>query len=277
MKTVRCYFPGPRFPSVSVTGSRCDLDCPHCMGRPLSAMLPAETPEALKSLAGKLNADDAIGLLLSGGCGADGVVPLEQFSDVIRSIKDTTSLKINAHIGYPRRGTVDRLVKAGVDTFSLTFPMSDEIGKRYLCLDDALSRYDETVEDLLSLGARVIPHALIGLGDQDEDEAGLSTLSSYDPKSLVVIVFTPLKGTPQSTARAPSDKRIIETLASARDTMRRTSIVLGCMRPRGRTELEVRLFEDLVDGIVMPSTAALKAVASTVSLERFEGCCALYL
>ncbi len=277
MKAVRCYFPGPRFPSISVTGSRCDLCCPHCMGLTLSAMLPAETPEALTSLAGRLAADDALGFLLSGGCGADGVVPLERFSDAIRSIKNATSLKINAHIGYPRRETVDRLVKAGVDTFSVTFPISDGIGKRYFCVDDALSRYEETVEDLRSLGAKVIPHALIGLGDQVEDAAGLNVLASYDPKSLVVIVFTPLRGTPQSNVSAPSDVRIIETLVSARDAMRRTNIVLGCMRSRGRPELEASLFEGVVDGIVMPSTAALRAVSGKVSLERFEGCCALYL
>ncbi|HUW43329.1 MAG TPA: hypothetical protein VMW02_03735, partial [Thermoplasmata archaeon] len=159
-------------------------------------MLPAETPNALLSLANKLSDDDALGFLLSGGCGADGVVPLAGFSDAVRSIKDTTRLKINAHVGHPRRETVDRLVKAGIDVFSVTFPMSDKIGKRYLGIDNALSRYEETADGLRDSGARVVPHALIGLGDQTEDIAGLGALASYNPKSLVVIVFTPLRGTP---------------------------------------------------------------------------------
>ena len=277
MKTVSCYFPGPRFPSVSVTGPRCDLGCPHCMGLPLSAMLPAETPDALLSLANKLSDDDALGFLLSGGCEADGVVPLVEFSDAVRSIKDATHLKINAHVGYPRRGTVDRLVEAGIDTFSMTFPMSDKIGKRYLGIDSALSRYEETAGGLRDLGARVVPHALIGLGDQAEDVAGLSALASYNPESLVVIVFTPLRGTPLSTAPALPDARLVETLAFARSAMQHTNLVLGCMRPHGKIEAEARLIEESLDGIVMPSNAALRAVSGKVALERYEGCCALYL
>jgi len=277
MKTVSCYFPGPRFPSISVTGPRCGLECPYCMGLPLSTMLPAETPTALLSLADKLSDDDAFGFLLSGGCGADGVVPLAGFSDAIRSIKDTTHLKINAHVGYPSREAVSRLVDAGIDAFSVTFPMSDEIGKRYLGIDNALARYEETADALRGLGAKVVPHALIGIGDQTEDVAGLSTIASYNPESLVVIVFTPLRGTPLSTASAPPYARILETLAFARSAMQRTNLVLGCMRPRGKTEMEARLIEESLDGIVMPSTAAVKAVSGKVTLERREGCCALYL
>jgi len=277
MKTVSCYFPGPRFPSVSVTGPRCGLECPHCMGLPLSTMLPAETPDALLSLANKLSDDDALGFLLSGGCGANGAVPLGGFSDAVRSIKDATNLKINAHVGYPRREAIDRLVDSGIDAFSVTFPMSDEIGKRYLGIDNALSRYEETANGLRDIGARVVPHALIGLGNQNEDVAGLSVLASYNPKSVVVIVFTPLRGTPLSTAPAMPDARIVETLAFARSAMQHANLVLGCMRPRGKTEVEARLIEGSLDGIVMPSTAALRAVSGKVALERYEGCCALYL
>jgi uncharacterized radical SAM superfamily protein len=277
MKTVSCYFPGPRFPSVSVTGPRCGLECPHCAGLPLSTMLPAETPDALLSLANELSDDDALGFLLSGGCGADGVVPLGEFFEAVRSIKDATHLKINAHVGYPRQEAVDRLVEAGIDAFSLTFPMSDKIGKRFLGIDNALSRYEETADGLQNLGARVVPHALIGLGDQTEDATGLSVLASYNPKSLVVIVFTPLRGTPLSGASPLPDTRIVETFAFARSAMQRANLVLGCMRPRGKTEMEERLIEESLDGIVMPSAAALRAVSGKVALENYEGCCALYL
>jgi uncharacterized radical SAM superfamily protein len=247
------------------------------MGLPLSTMLPAETPDALLSLANQLSDDDALGFLLSGGCGADGIVPLGGFYDVVRSIKDSTHLKINAHVGYPRREGIGRLVEAGIDVFSLTFPMSDKVGKRYLGIDNALSRYKETAGGLLDSGARVVPHALIGLGDQTEDVAGLSTLASFDPKSLVVIVFTPIRGTPLSVAPALPDARIVETFAFARSAMQRANLVLGCMRPRGKTEMEARLIEDSLDGIVMPSTAAIRVVSGKVALERYEGCCALYL
>jgi len=277
MKIVSCYYPGPRFPSVSVTGARCGLECPHCAGLPLSGMLPAETPEALLSLAGKLSKDGALGFLLSGGCGNDGVVPLDGFLESVRAIKNTTRLKINAHVGYPHREAIDRYAGAGIDTFSVTFPINDKIGKRYLCIDNAMSRYEETVEGFRNLRAKVVPHVLIGLDDQTEEIEGLSVLASHNPKSLVVIVFTPLKGSPLSNAPPPTEARIVETLSFIRSAMRHTNLVLGCMRPRGRIEMEAHLIEELLDGIVMPGTAALRAVTGKVSLKRYEGCCALYL
>lgn len=277
MKTVSCYFPGPRFPSVSVTGSDCALRCPHCAGLPLSAMLPAKTPNALLSLARRLSEDGALGFLLSGGCDSCGVVPLGRFLGAIRSIKEETGLRINAHIGYPGREDLGRLVETGIDSFSVTFPMSDRIGAEVLGIENALSRYDEIADGPLKAGGRFVPHALIGLGDEQEDAAGLELLASYEPKSIVVIVFTPIKGTPLSDASPPADERIAVALATARELMPRANLVLGCMRPRGKTELEGRLIEETLDGIVMPSVAALRNISGRVGMKRLEGCCALYL
>jgi len=277
MKIVNCYFPGARFPSVSVTGSDCDLRCPHCAGLSLSAMLPAKTPEALLSLARKLSDDGALGFLLSGGCNSYGVVPLRRFIGAIRSIKEETGLRINAHIGYPGREDLRELVGTGVDSFSITFPMSDRIGSEVLGIENALSRYDETTNGLLEAGGRFVPHALVGLGSEQEDIAGLERLASHEPKSLVVIAFIPMKGTPLSGASSSADDGIVRRLASARDLMPRANIVLGCMRPRGRVELEKTLIEEFLDGIVMPNAAALRALSGRVSAKRFEGCCAVYL
>jgi hypothetical protein len=42
------------FPTISVTGTACALNCKHCEGKVLKTMYPATTPEKLFALATKL-------------------------------------------------------------------------------------------------------------------------------------------------------------------------------------------------------------------------------
>src|SRR5512137_3052819 len=80
-------FHGDRFPTISVTGRACSLNCKHCGGRVLSTMHSAETPEKLFALAEGLKTNGAAGFLVSGGCLLDGSVPLEKFTPVLGKIK----------------------------------------------------------------------------------------------------------------------------------------------------------------------------------------------
>jgi len=278
MKTVICYSPGKSFPSVSLTGGHCELGCPHCMGRPLSAMLPAQTPEKLCEIAAGLAGRGALGFLLSGGCSSESVVDLEPYLEAIKSIKRGTNLKINAHIGFPRAGSVRRIVSSGIDAFSLTYPTSDRVGKEFLMTEGAVGRYDETVKALVGEGAgKVVPHILLGIGTPEEDARAVENISTEPPASLVVIAFRPIRGTPFEVANATPDSRIIAPIELARELMPDTKIVLGCMRPRGRVEMEKYLVENLLDGIAMPSGGLARSLSSSISLERVPGCCAVYL
>ena len=275
MRKVACYVPGARFPSISVTGEECALGCPHCAGRPLAAMLPARTPGKLSEIASKLADDGAIGFLLSGGCSADGILHLDGFLDAIRSIKSTTNLKINAHVGLPRASDAARLAGSGIDSFSITYPMSDRIGRQVLLVDDAMARYREAFTALSGAGAKVIPHALLGLGSCDEDISGMEAIGEDPPGSLVAIAFIPLEGTPLGAMAPTPDSRIIEPLKFARAIMPGTKLVLGCMRPRGKLEMERFLVENILDGIAMP--AVRTARNGKTSFETVEGCCAVHL
>jgi len=278
MRKVSCYRPGPRFPSISITGARCELGCPHCAGRPLSAMLPAETPERLCEIAGRLDADGALGFLLSGGCAPDGVLHLEAYLDAIKHIKRTTGLRINAHVGFPREREAAMLASSGIDSFSITYPMTDGIGKRFLAVGDAMARYREASEALAGAGAgKVVPHALIGLGDPREDAQGIKALAEEPPRSLVVIAFIPLRGTPLEGKEPAQESRIIGSLELARELMPGTKLVLGCMRPRGRIEMERHLIETVLDGIAMPAVGTAAALAGKVHISDVEGCCAVHL
>jgi len=275
MRKVSCYRPGPRFPSISVTGAHCGLGCPHCAGRPLGAMLPAETPDRLCEIAGRLADDGALGFLLSGGCSVDGVLHIEGYLDAIKTIKSTTDLKINAHIGFPRSGDTAKLAGSGIDSFSITYPVSDRIGAQSLLVGNAVARYGEAYAALSDAGAKVIPHALLGLGSLQEDIRGIELLGEDHLRSLVVIAFMPLKGTPLESKPPTPEAHIIESLKVARDVMPEAKIVLGCMRPKGRPEMERFLIENILDGIVMPASRALDP--EKVSIEAVEGCCAIHL
>ena len=109
-RVVDCYFPGNDFPAVSVTGSLCALRCKHCSGVFLKSMLRAADPEALVERARQLSDAGATGFLLTGGSDSRGRVPISAFADAIKVIKETTTLRINAHVGLMPRPELARLV-----------------------------------------------------------------------------------------------------------------------------------------------------------------------
>ena len=60
--------------SISVTGNQCEQDCAHCGGHYLKAMLPISAMEA----------SSATSFLISGGCKADGTVPIGEHVDQLK-------------------------------------------------------------------------------------------------------------------------------------------------------------------------------------------------
>jgi len=278
MRTVRCFFLGKEFPAISITGSECAIGCPHCMGQPLKGMLSAKTPDRLIEIANELDSKKSIGLLLSGGCDLDGVLPIGRFVDAIRRIKDSTNLRINIHPGFPRSSDSVLLASLGVDAFSINYPLTDEIAYRYMGIRNGSARFRETVESLRNNGARrVIPHVLIGLGEPDEELRGLKELREFSPSSIVFIAFFPLRGTPLSSKMPVPPERIYDTVMSAREIFPTSNLVLGCMRPKGYHEMEIALISEALDGIVMPSKKAISTRYPGITIEKFKGCCSLYL
>ncbi len=278
LKEVSCYHPGRLFSAISITGARCALQCPHCMGRSLSSMTPAENPQKLVDLAYALADRGALGFLLSGGFDSHGSLPVGNYIDAIRRIKETTQLRINAHIGYPHRGDIESLVRSGIDVYSINFPMGDRVGEEYLRIENAMAKYKKTVDGLVNAGAeKVIPHALIGLSEIEEDLKGMSILAKNPPEALVIIAFVPKRDTSLASRSPTSATRIISTLEQVRLQMPDTTLVLGCMRPRGQLSAEEYIIDNLIDGIVLPSRSVQRKVADRVLFKHLDGCCALYL
>src|SRR3990172_208693 len=103
------------FPTISVTGNTCALNCKHCGGRVLETMNPALSPDELFDLGTELKHNGAKGVLVSGGCLPDGSVPLDEFVPVLWRFKQELGLTVFVHTGIIKQETAVALKKAGVD------------------------------------------------------------------------------------------------------------------------------------------------------------------
>lgn len=276
--SLTCYTPGRRFPSISVTGRSCDLSCRHCAGAYLRSMMPAMTPEALEATAARLSRDGCEGFLLSGGSTRSGEVPLGRFSKTIGRVKESTDLKINAHVGLMDRDGLSALVAAGVDAFSVDVYGTDSAVKDTLGLEAVAEDYLRMIEDLRDLGAPlVVPHLCVGIerGRVVGELTAINRLAEIRPEVVVMLVFIPTKGTPYATAPSPRREDVIAVISHALDAMPGTRINLGCMRPRIDRALEAEAARAGISGLAVPSNAVKADLARDgYRIVERETCCA---
>lgn len=278
-KVLDCYYPGRAFPSVSTTGTSCSLRCKHCSARYLEGMIPATEPAELLSLAHAVADAGGSGFLVSGGSDARGRVALDSFLPVIKEIKATTSLTINAHIGLSRKKDLRELVGSGIDAFSVDVYGDDETVREVLGIPAKADDYLSVVKDLMDLGApTVAPHMCVGVrgGELVGEMAAVGKLAALSPRTFVLISFIPTKGTEYESRAPPSGDAILSVIRAARSAMPDTRLVLGCMRSRRDRSWESDAVSAGLDGIVLPSTAVVDAAsASGRTVRKKVTCCAI--
>jgi uncharacterized radical SAM superfamily protein len=251
-----------QFPTVSVTGTACALNCKHCGGKVLETMRPAETPEKLFWLAEKLKQNDALGCLVSGGCLPDGSVPLGGFVPAIEKIKRELGLTVFVHTGIIGSDAAVALKAAGVDAALIDIIGSDETIKKIGNLNVTVKDYATSLNALHQAGLNLVPHVIVGLHDgklKGELEA-LKIIASVKPSAVVVIAFMPIRGTAMAKVKPPQPADIAKVTATARLMFPRTPLALGCVRPKGkhRAETDVLALKAGVDAIAFPSEEAIK-------------------
>ena len=273
-----CYYPARGFPSVSTTGRSCSLSCKHCAGRYLEGMVPATGPDELLSFARALAGSGGSGLLLSGGSDPTGRVRLDRFVPAIREIKDSTPLKINAHVGLTPRGELESLVASGVDTFSVDVYGDDETVHEVLGVSAGARDYIGVVGDLIDLGAEVAPHICVGIrgGRTGHEREAVRMLARLSPKTLVFISFIPTRGTAYESCPAPRGEDVVSVIRGARSALPGTRLLLGCMRSKRDRSWEVDALRAGLDGMVLPSDETVRAASALGYAIRKKGtCCAL--
>lgn len=279
-KTLGVSRPSPGYPSISITGGKCDLECPHCEGLYLNGMMQADEPEALYETLSRLSREGARGALLSGGFNRNGYVPFSPYLDVIKKIKDETDLYISVHPGLMPGNLVKDLARAGVDMASFDLVGDDSTIELISGIDKTTENYRETLEHLVDNMPRVVPHICLGLheGVLKGESKALEIAGNYDISALVFLVLRPTPGTPFEEVEPPSPEKVGAFISKARVLFPEIPLSLGCMRPRGemRTDYEIKVLEAGIDRIELPSPEALeKATDLGLEPKEFDACCAV--
>lgn len=275
---LKIYYPLPKFPPISLSGTQCRLSCQHCNREYLRGMRPATTPEALVALAHRLKAQGAHGVLLSGGSDRDGgILNLPDLLDAIHRIKAETGLILNIHPGLVDKETARALApdNDGVDFASLEIP-SDATIRDVFGLDATRADYVATYHRLRDAGVNVVPHVAVYDGTEDRLLAGLEDTA---PEVIVIIVFSPTPNTPMAAAATPTPAMTGDVIRRIGERFPAAELALGCMRPRNRAlrdALELAALEAGVLRMELPSRRTQTIARDRGhTLQRFDTCCAL--
>ncbi len=272
---LKTYYPLPKFPPLSLSGTTCMLHCRHCDATYLSGMLAAETPEALLGRGRALRSRGAIGVLLSGGSAEQGaLLNLASLTDAIRQLKQETGLILNLHPGLIEADTARRLA---VDFASLDIP-STEVIRNVLGLKATTADYIATYHTLCAAGIEVVPHITVYTGNEAQLLRPIAGTEST-PHVIVVLVFTPTPNTPLAEAPAPAPQTVAKVITEVQTLFPKAEMALGCMRPRSRVVREAIEWAALQAGVTrmeLPSQKVLhKAREAGYEITAFEACCAL--
>lgn len=265
-----------RYPALSLTGNRCELQCEHCRGRLLDPMIQVSEPEDLIRKGVSLHKQGAHGILLSGGSDREGRLPWARYFDAIRALVETTGLYLSAHVGFPDLDTCRQLEKNGVRQ-ALLDVMGDEQTASEVYHLKGLQTVGEAMESISRSALQLVPHIVAGLhyGRMKGEEEALRMLSRHHPAVLVVVVLTGLKGTPMAGITPPSPLEVARLIAKARLLMPHLPISLGCERPRNKegTAMEKLALRAGVTRMAVWSDEVL-AEASRLGLRpRFQPTC----
>jgi uncharacterized radical SAM superfamily protein len=255
--------------TISVTGPKCELNCAHCGGHYLQHMKSLDSINQASDIQGK-------SCLISGGCGADGGVPLAAVANRLQELKQER--RYNLHVGLVDASDIDKLA-AIADMISFDFvgdtDTIHEVFGTTRTVEDYVACYK-----LLRQRCQVMPHICIGLrgGKISGEYQALELLRQLGTDGLTFIVFTPTKGTIFANRQPPELTEVIELFVKARQMFPDIPLHLGCLRPRGRyrTELDQWAVKSGLNTLVNPTPAAVRLAESLgLTMSRGEECCSL--
>ncbi|MHC1710437.1 MAG: hypothetical protein AB9819_08550 [Methanomassiliicoccales archaeon] len=269
MRTIAVYRPGKAFPSFSVTGTQCQLRCEHCQGRFLKGMAPADGPQGLLALADDLRSQGGTGFLLSGGCDAHGKVPLLPYADAVRKIKTTTQLMVNIHPGLVSEEEAGILASSLADRVSFDLVLDEDVIRHRMHLDRSP---DDNLRSFSALcrafPGRVAPHVLLGTGREERELEAVREACREDVPCVILLSLVGEKVDDW-------EGRLLRAVEEARRHDR--TVLMGCMRPRGNPELEMKALEAGAAGMASPSAGTMKRIKERGwSVEERQYCCALH-
>ena len=270
----------PNFLAASVTGRGCGLLCDHCKAKLLKPMIPTQTPEALWDFASRVAKQGGEGMLLSGGCTKEGIVPLARFAETIARIKQQLGLKMAIHSKFVTRPLAEALAKTGLDSVMVDAPASERIIQEVFHLKDyGFANVEETLDLLEEFGLPAAPHLLLGFGEESNRAAELDRilgiLEGRPLQSLVVVFLMPLPGTPMPKPEPMPLREVDTVFQRLRAMFSDCPVFLGCARPPGKYQikLEMLALKHRFEGIAFPSDETVELARKRRYAIQFRECC----
>lgn len=267
-----------KYPAVSITGDKCALNCDHCRTKILAPMIAAPTPALLIENCLKLAKKGNIGVLLSGGCDAQGRLPWQPFLSAIREVKDRTGLFVSVHSGLIDPATALALRQAGVDQALIDVIGDDRTFQDIYHVDFGVARIRASLEALQQAGLPVIPHIVCGLhyGKISGERQAVEMIAAFDVAQLVIVSLMRIPGTPLWDCEPPAAEAVAEIIAHARLKMPNVDISMGCARQRGNARLDVLAIDAGVNRLALPSEeAVLRARHYGLEIHYQRTCCSV--
>lgn len=283
-RRVDFFFPGMfrvdgrkgRHRALSVTGSRCDLQCEHCRGLLLSSMTPAPTPGDLVRRCAELSSKGIRSVLVSGGCDRHGRLPWDRFEDALREVKETTGLFLSVHAGLLDARTARSLRRAEVDQVLIDVVGDRDTLGEILHLEAGPQDVLRSLETLRDEGISLVPHVVCGLyrGKIRGERAALEMIAPLRPEMLVFCSIMGLPGAPSWNWPCPDPEEVALLMAEARFLMPDVPMSLGCARKRGQRRLEKLALEAGINRMALPGEEAVEyAQTLGLAVRTADACC----
>jgi uncharacterized radical SAM superfamily protein len=264
-----------KYPMISITGDHCKLQCNHCRGKILEKMIPAATPALLVDKCQELHGKGMLGVLISGGCDANGELPWEPFLEAIYAVKSATGLLISIHSGLVDMEQAMELKQAGVDQALIDVIGDDETFRKTCRLPFGVDRIEKSMEALTNAGIPMVPHIVCGLdgGRIKGEKTAVAMISRFPVAHLVIVSLMDISKTTSFRTTLPKPEDVADVIVEARFQMPQTVISLGCARQRGNRRMETIAVDAGVNRLAMPSDEAIERSESYGLNTRFQKTC----
>lgn len=275
--------PKNSFPSFSITGGACGLNCDHCQAKILEPMIPATSPELLDMKVRHLvHTQNLQGFLLSGGSSRRNEIRYERYYPVVERLKrDFPQMRIAIHTALTDERGARAMEAAGVDTAMMDVIGADETIREVYHLERPVADFEATLAALCATSMEITPHIVIGLhyGRLLGESNALDIVSRHPVRALVLVVIMPFYAAPGMFA-TPDTSDVGRIFLEARRRLADREVLLGCARPPGMHKRITDAYAVMagLDGIAFPADGTV-AVAAAVGrpFTQEHACCAIKL
>jgi uncharacterized radical SAM superfamily protein len=269
------------FPSFSITGGACGLNCDHCQAKILEPMIPATSPEILDMKVRHLvHTQNLQGFLLSGGSSRRNEIRYERYYPVVERLKrDFPQMRIAIHTALTDGAGARAMEAAGVDTAMMDVIGADDTIRDVYHLDRPVEDFEATLAALCATSMEVTPHIVIGLhyGRLLGETRALDIVARHPVHALVLVVIMPFYAAPGLFA-TPETGDVGRIFLEARRRLPGRQVLLGCARPPGMHKRVTDAYAVMagLDGIAFPADGTV-AVAQAIGRpwHQEHACCSI--